>query len=147
MLKVLKACPCIVRDNRILAFVHPDGSFQIPKGSVEDHESIEEAVLRELAEESGIQTGTISDKIGEMDWLIEAGTTTYSRAQHQAWHIYLIDPGKSLPDNWQHKAVGSKAEEGLIFSYFWQPLDDRPEAFHPVYLQVIDMVEAHLNKF
>lgn len=145
MLKVLKACPCIVRKNRILAFKHPTAGFQIPKGSVEDDESIEEAVLRELAEESGIRTASIDSKVGELDWLIEAGTTTFVQAEHQEWHIYLVHVDQPLPEAWTHSAIGSKAEQGLDFEFFWQPFNPIPEQFSPVYREVIRMVESHVG--
>ena len=145
-MKVLKACPCVIVDDHILAFEHPVAGYQIPKGTVEDDESIEAAVLRELEEESGISTGSIIDKIGALDWVIDAGTTTFKKSQRQEWHIYLVDPGEPLPARWEHVAEGSEAENGLIFRYFWQPLEDIPDAFHPVYHRVIQMVTTHLSR-
>lgn len=145
MLKVLKACACVVRNNHILAFKHPSAGFQIPKGSVEDHESIEEAVLRELAEESGITDASIGSKVGQLDWLIEAGTTTFVQAEHQEWHIYLVNPNQPVPEAWTHSAFGSKAEEGLLFDFYWQPFAPIPEQFDPVYREVIRMVETHVG--
>ncbi len=144
MLKVLKACPCVIQDNKILAFKHPSAGFQIPKGSVEDHESIEEAVLRELAEESGITAASIGSKVGELDWIIEAGTHSFLQAEHQEWHIFLVKPEHPLPAQWHHTAEGSEAEEGLNFEFFWQSFDSIPEQFHPVYREVINMVASHL---
>ena len=146
MRQVLKACPCVVVNNRVLAFKHPDSSFQLPKGTVEDEESIEEAVSRELWEESGISTSKIICKIGEMDWYVEAGTTTYTVGEHQQWHIYLMDPGTALPETWEHAAIGSDVEEGQIFKYFWQSLDNIPDDFHPVYREVLVLVTEHLQR-
>ncbi len=146
MRQVLKACPCIVKNNYILAFEHPDGGYQLPKGTVEDEESVEAAVLRELEEESGISTARIIERVGEMDWYVEAGTTTYTVGEHQQWHIYLLDAGKDLPENWSHAATGSDVEEGQIFKYFWQSLDQISERFHPVYRQVLEMVSEHISR-
>ncbi len=143
---VLKACPCVIVDEKILAFEHPDASFQIPKGTVEDEESIEAAVLRELQEESGISTGLIVDKVGEFEWLIDAGTATFKSHELQQWHIYRVDVRTTLPAQWSHVASGSEAEEGLLFNYFWQPLDEIPDAFHPVYREVIRMAASHLGR-
>ncbi len=142
---VHKACPCVIVDQQILAFEHPFSGFQIPKGTVEPGEASEIAVLRELEEESGIDTGNIIDKVGEMDWIIEAGTASFAHREHQRWHLYLIDPGKALPTSWKHTAVGSEAEEGLVFSYFWQSLTDIPAAFHPVYHEVIGRVDSFIR--
>ena len=53
---VPKACACLVDGRgRLLVFHHPDdGGMQLPKGTVEPGESPEDAVRRELLEESGI---------------------------------------------------------------------------------------------
>lgn len=136
---VHKACPCVVVNNKILVFEHPFAGFQIPKGTVEAGESVESAVLRELYEESGIQTGKIIKKIGELDWEIKAGEATFRTNQLQRWHLYLVDPGMDLPVGWSHRAEGSEAESGLIFRYFWQSFDNVPLDFHPVYHRVIEM--------
>ncbi len=141
---VLKACPCVVVNNQILAFEHPFAGFQIPKGTVEPDESIETATLRELYEESGIRTGRIMKKIGELNWEIKAGEATFRKNQLQRWHLYLVDPGIDLPPGWSHRAEGSKAEAGLVFRYFWQSLAVVPADFHPVYHRVIEMTASHI---
>ncbi|MEZ4700398.1 MAG: NUDIX domain-containing protein [Rhodothermales bacterium] len=142
---VLKACACVVRDGRILAFKHPYAGYQLPKGSVELRETAAQAALRELEEESGIATGRIVAKIGELDWEVFAGTATFTENQWQRWHIYLIDPGSDLPERWAHRAVGSVAEAGLLFEYFWHPLEDDVDRFHPVYRRVIAMVMERMG--
>lgn len=60
----------MVENDKVLAFEHPNAGCQIPKGSVEKNEDIETAVLRELCEESGISTGRIVRKVGELDWVV-----------------------------------------------------------------------------
>lgn len=142
---VHKACACVVVDQQILAFKHPRAGYQLPKGSVEEGESFEAAALRELEEESGISTGVILEKVGTLDWLIRAGTATFKHDEQQRWHLFLIDPGKALPRNWQHQAEGSEAERGLIFEYFWQSLESIPNAFHPVYCEVMLKVKNHIS--
>ncbi|MFT3757807.1 NUDIX domain-containing protein [Thauera sp.] len=59
-MKPTKSCPVLLRRDGevgILAFQHPIAGFQIVKGSIEEGESPEEAAIRELAEESGVQSG------------------------------------------------------------------------------------------
>ena len=60
---VEKVCPVILRQQgtnwQILAFRHPKAGTQLIKGTVEEDERPEAAVLRELAEESGIEQAVI----------------------------------------------------------------------------------------
>ena len=142
---IMKACPCVVVNHRILCFEHPYAGNQIPKGTVEVGESIEQATLRELYEESGIREARIADKIGELDWVITAGTTTFTKDEHQRWHLYLVAPEKELLENWTHQADGSQAEEGLVFRYFWQSLTEKPVGFHDVYDRVMAMTARHIG--
>ena len=61
---VLKACACLVDANgRLLVFHHPeDKGMQLPKGTIEHGEAPEDAVRRELQEESGIHfTGELDN--------------------------------------------------------------------------------------
>ena len=63
---VPKACACLVdARGRLLVFRHPgDGNMQLPKGTIESGESPEQAVRRELLEESGIDF-----KLIKGDWV------------------------------------------------------------------------------
>ena len=48
----------IVKDHRLLVFRHiqfPEAGLQVPGGTVEEGEPLEEAVLREATEESGLE--------------------------------------------------------------------------------------------
>lgn len=47
-------------NSEILLFKHRDNSIQIPSGTVESGETVEEALYREICEETGIQTSSIT---------------------------------------------------------------------------------------
>ena len=68
-----KVCPVILRQReeswQILAFRHPQAGTQLIKGTPEAGEQPESAVLRELAEESGINRAIVVEKIGELAYL------------------------------------------------------------------------------
>ncbi len=53
-----KACPIVLREFNgtieVLGFIHPLAGKQLVKGTIEAGESIEQACIRELKEESGI---------------------------------------------------------------------------------------------
>ncbi len=62
-----KACPVVlssVLPYKILLFRHPLAGVQLVKGTIEKGETPSEAVLRELAEESGISDAVIGDDLG-----------------------------------------------------------------------------------
>ena len=83
-----KVAPVVLRrreELEILAFRHPRAGLQLVKGTWEEGESAENASLRELAEESGIQNATVVKPLGQLPF----------RSIRQHWHFYLCQvPGK-----------------------------------------------------
>lgn len=143
---ILKACACVVdARGRLLVFDHPaDGGAQLPKGTVEPGEAPEDAVRRELLEESGIAYAGALEDLGTMDRHCEAGIEGNVRAHPQLWHLYLMRCTDALPERFDHVAVGSPEEEGLVFRFRWLAPDETPEGFAAPYLRVIERVRAAL---
>ena len=116
---VHKACPVILRqqgDNwQILAFKHPRGGTQLVKGTVEDDEQPAATVLRELAEESGIDQAVVIEKIGLLGF----------RTTKQHWHLFLCRPLVAPPDEW---SFFTKDGGGQLFQFFWHALAKEPDA-------------------
>ena len=58
-----RACPIVLRNNNsnleLLAFKHPNGENQFVKDNIHKGEALEKACIRELKEESGIQTEAV----------------------------------------------------------------------------------------
>ncbi len=108
-----KACPVVLRQNNnqleLLAFRHPKKGNELVKGNINNNESLENACIRELAEESGIQAQVVK-QLGV--W--EAGF------KNQVWGFCLMHYEDILPDAWD---FDTKDDGGHIFSLFWQPLD------------------------
>jgi len=139
---VLKACACLVDDRgRLLVFQHPeDRSMQLPKGTIEPGEAPEDAVRRELLEESGIDYGGELLPLGTIDRFCEAGVEGNKHRHPQLWHLFLMRAEVLLPETFDHVAMGSPEEDGLVFSFSWltaeAPLDD----FAAPYVRVINRV-------
>jgi 8-oxo-dGTP pyrophosphatase MutT (NUDIX family) len=86
-----KVTAFITRKSRdgddLLLFEHPNAGIQIPAGTVEDHETPEEAVVREVAEETGLTTsssirrylGCSEDILPEGERIIAEPTKVYAR--------------------------------------------------------------------
>lgn len=56
-------------ETEMLLFVHPHAGIQFPAGTVEEDETLEEAVLRETAEETGLAGARILRHLGWRDEL------------------------------------------------------------------------------
>jgi 8-oxo-dGTP pyrophosphatase MutT (NUDIX family) len=49
---------------QLLVFSHPSAGIQIPAGTVEENETLEEALVREMKEETGLSNLKIINKLG-----------------------------------------------------------------------------------
>ena len=72
-------------DKELLLIQHPNAGIQIPAGTVEQGETIEEALKREIKEETGLRNITIKKYIGfkenkleNNEFLISKKTKVYS---------------------------------------------------------------------
>ena len=75
----------------------------LPKGHVEKGESLEEAALREVGEETGVQ-GKIIQKIDMIEYVYPEG----ARRVHKKVYYYLMEYQKGTTDD--HDTEVSKAE-------------------------------------
>ena len=89
---ILKACACLVdARGRLLVFHHPgDRNMQLPKGTIEAGEAPEDAVRRELLEESGIHYTGALEPLGTMERYCEAGIEGNTHRHPQLWHLFLM---------------------------------------------------------
>jgi 8-oxo-dGTP pyrophosphatase MutT (NUDIX family) len=148
-----KACACVLRRRgslvELLTFLHPlapaPAALQLPKGTLEDGEGAETAVLRELREESGIEGASVAARIGRLEFDVEVAEQAGFPAHRQVWHLFEVEvPGHvASRERWDHSAEGSSEETGLVFSYRWTRLDDTARATHPIWRDVFATVRRH----
>lgn len=146
MSTVLKACACLVdAGGRLLVFDHPvDGGMQLPKGTVEPGELPQDAVRRELLEESGIRYAGELQDLGTLQRHCDAGVEGNARAHSQRWQLYLMRSDVPLPERFDHVAMGSPEEDGLTFSFRWLAPDETLAGFAPPYRRAIRRVRVAL---
>lgn len=143
---VHKACACLVDSRgRLLVFDHPeDGGMQLPKGTVEPGESPDDAVRRELLEESGIAYAGALQFLGTMERDCEAGVEGNVHRHAQRWHVYLMRADGVLPETFEHVASGSPEEDGLVFRFRWLAPDAPLDGFADPYRRAIAMARNAL---
>ncbi|MDZ7683049.1 MAG: NUDIX domain-containing protein [Fodinibius sp.] len=90
------------------------GVWDLPKGKMEKHESIEECATREVAEEVGLQKSPqISDRLPDTYHEYQQGGINYGKTTH--WFAMQLD---QLPN----EGFTPQHEEG-IQKVRWMPLD------------------------
>ncbi|WP_279620723.1 NUDIX domain-containing protein [Priestia megaterium] len=125
---ITKVMAYITRFNghhtELLVYKHkdyPEAGVQVPAGTVEEGETIEEALYREIKEESGL-----------MEFLSVTKLKTYvyhheGKSQYHERHVFHLEIKGKTAERWEYK-VNSKGEDaGLIFSYYWAPIQAIPK--------------------
>lgn len=102
------------RDGELLVFEGPEhDGLQVPKGTVEPGERLRSALLREIAEESGLAA------VGDARHLT---TDVWSRRHdppkwyvRHFYHATVHEP----QDSWTHVVTGDGEEAGAEFEFSW----------------------------
>ncbi|MFH0261396.1 NUDIX hydrolase [Vibrio maritimus] len=129
----IKVCPVVLRKSagsiELLLFEHPLAQIQLVKGTLEATDnSIEEAALRELREESGVQHVVSTEYLGCWE----------SGYENQLWHFVLCGV-KDLPNEW---SFYTQDDGGHEFKFFWHRLGEAPKfKSHQLFFDAIDQVE------
>jgi 8-oxo-dGTP pyrophosphatase MutT (NUDIX family) len=103
------------RPRRLLVFTHrgnPEAGTQVPAGTVEPGETIEAALWREIAEETGLDR---TDLI-----LVRRLAREFDRCVVQCLQVFELTAARELPDSWRWKVAGHGEDEGMFFDLTWQ---------------------------
>ncbi|MDP9901511.1 8-oxo-dGTP pyrophosphatase MutT (NUDIX family) [Variovorax ginsengisoli] len=119
--------------------------MQLPKGTVEPGETPEDAVRRELLEESGIRFEGPLVPLGTLDRECEAGVEGNVHRHAQLWHLYAMHTDRDWPETFSHVASGSPEEDGLVFEFRWLTPTEPIDGFAMPYRLAIERLRAHLN--
>ena len=147
---VRKACACLLREGaqgtEVLVFDHPFAGTQLPKGTVELGEQPESAVVRELAEETGV-VATVTRSLGEWRRVTGAGPEEAGEPEEHVWEIFEMRTAAAGHDAWRHAASGSEAEQGLEFNCRWVRLAGAAEELDPLFHPAVALLqEAQVNR-
>jgi len=116
---IQKVLAYITRGDELLVFTHrdfPEAGVQVPAGTVEEGETLDSAVLREVHEETGLPPAAlhIAAYLGSRVW--KAGSDSHER------HFYHLLLTAETPDTWLHYELHAGTGEPYAFSFFWVKL-------------------------
>jgi 8-oxo-dGTP diphosphatase len=106
--------------TEILVFKHdesyPDAGVQVPGGGLEESETLELGVMREILEETGLKlTGT--------PVFLGARVRQSSQYGPQFEHYFWLEVDPSTPDAWTHNVSAGELDNGMNFHHEFMPLE------------------------
>jgi ADP-ribose pyrophosphatase YjhB (NUDIX family) len=121
--------PAIVR-RRVVAYVtreragrtelltieaerYPEEGLQAPAGRIDHWETLEEGLLRELAEETGVTSVRVIRELPDFECTYE---TYYEN------HAFHLVADEETPQAWKHHIRGEGVDAGLVHLCRWVPL-------------------------
>jgi 8-oxo-dGTP diphosphatase len=113
----------ITNQNRLLVFSHPnfpEAGTQVPAGTVEQDEKLQNAVLREAYEETGLVGLKLIGYLGSCTY--DMSPWGGHSAQHR--HFFHLEIDRETPDLWQYYETSSGKQEPILFELFWVQLPD-----------------------
>lgn len=114
---VHKVLAYITRGRELLLFEHagmPAAGLQVPAGTVEPDEPLDDALWREIGEESGLTPAQLQLRT----WFAPIPHPTFAVVRHYAW----LSAAAALPEAWSHAVGGAGEDRGLVFVYRWEQL-------------------------
>lgn len=107
-----KACPIVLHPDgaplRHLLLRHPQAGLQLVKGTVKPNEDPARAAMRELYEESGLETVSATP-VGVSDHITNG----------ERWHFALCRVKPPVREAWQHFCAD---DTGHLFQFSWRSL-------------------------
>jgi ADP-ribose pyrophosphatase YjhB (NUDIX family) len=114
-------------DRELLVFEHrdfPEAGVQVPAGTVKDGENPEDAVMREVAEETGLENCRLVRKLAVYDW---PNTETGRINERHVFHL-AAPPDTAESWSWVETDGGRVSElEGYVFQFRWVSLEGTVE--------------------
>lgn len=110
--------------RELLVHIHkdyPEAGVQVPAGTVEENETIEEALYREIKEESGLTEFISRSKLKEYVYYHD------SKDEYHERHVFQLEIVGEVRERWEHIVNSLDQDAGLTFCYYWVPLEAMPK--------------------
>ena len=115
----------VTQRDKLLVFSPPNSPgarIQVPAGTVETGESLDDAIIRETYEETGLSDIKIR-------WFLGTGEydmSPFGKAEVHRRHFYHVLFLGKAPSTWVHyETSGGRSEPGIPFEFFWAKLPDQ----------------------
>ena len=108
----------VTRGRELLVFDHA-GTLQVPAGRVDHDETLEDGLLREVEEETGITGVEIVRELADAAEF----ERLYGPGRHESYAFHLVANAET-PDMWTHQVTGTGMDAVLAYLCRWVSLDD-----------------------
>jgi 8-oxo-dGTP pyrophosphatase MutT (NUDIX family) len=133
--------------GRLLVFDHVDvdAGTQVPAGGIHEGETAERGVLRELEEESGLDSAVVVRKLGESWNRSEPGNVPAGLEEQivHAFHLKLDHPPSHEEWDWEEKSDTGVVEHR--FAFRWVSLADAAAVLWPHQAMWVHAVSVSLR--
>lgn len=96
---------------------HPEAGIQVPAAIVEENETIEDALYKEIEEECGLTQLISKNKIKEYIYYDER------KAEYHERHVFHLEVVEEKREKWERIIPSHDQGAGFIFRYNWVPLE------------------------
>ena len=144
MPKIEKVYAYITEGERLLVFRHvdfPEAGIQVPGGTMESDETPEAAVLREAAEESGLQDLVVSEYLGS-DEILDSDAQPGKAVVR---HFFRLTSQQDVPEIWRHyEDDPSDGSSGpILFEFYWLPLGEAAGKLDPYFAARLEQLARY----
>ena len=108
--------------RKLLVFAHvdfPEAGIQVPGGSVDQDEDINEAVLREAREETSLEELQITEYLGKKDYVFQSLVDEPIMERRHFFHLSY--PGPIDDRRWRYweESPSEGKEKKILFELYW----------------------------
>ncbi len=127
MRKVKKVFGYILNQDNLLVFEqpkYPEVGIQVPAGTVEKYELIEEAIIREIKEETGLNEFEIVKYLGSH----EKNMIEYGKNEIHERHFFYLATNQNTGISWEnYENFGGIENEKILFKFYWVNVKKKPK--------------------
>ncbi len=110
-----------VTRGRELLVLEYGGQTELPAGRIDAHENLEEGLVREVEEETGVTGIEIVRELAGP----EEFTRLFGPGAHESHALHAVTETPT-PDAWEYHVTGSGMDSGLVYPCRWVSLDEPP---------------------